>query len=218
MFTTDSYTGIEVLINFTTDNSGFMILIVCTSKYFEIHQIFMLLMMQTHDMCTGLHFGKYSLMSFDLQVCLVFVAVASIILYRVIIDVNYCTSIGSVGCLIAGTLMSSVLNAVAILVLGKIYDILAIKLTDWGKCCQNAAFTLCQCPLSRSGIISPCRESSDSDPVRRCLNHQIVCISICQQLLLSVLHSLLQRGEFSSADSRTEIDSSASLLFIDCCS
>lgn len=64
---------------------------------------------------------------------MVFIAVASVILYRVLIEVDYCTSFGSVGCLLAGTLASSVLNAVTILILGKIYDFLAVKLTDWGE-------------------------------------------------------------------------------------
>ena len=62
-----------------------------------------------------------------------FVAVASVILYRVIMEVDYCESLGTVGCLLVGTLASSLLNALAILVLGKVYDIEAVKLTDWGK-------------------------------------------------------------------------------------
>jgi hypothetical protein len=64
---------------------------------------------------------------------MVFIAVASVILYRITISIDYCSDLGSIGCLIAGTVASSVINAVLILVLGKIYDILAVKLTDWGS-------------------------------------------------------------------------------------
>ncbi len=67
---------------------------------------------------------------------MVFISVGGVIVYRVIMTVDYCSddeSSSSIECLLLTTVISSLLNAVSILVLGKVYDILAVKLTDWGK-------------------------------------------------------------------------------------
>ena len=51
---------------------------------------------------------------------MVFISVAAVILYRVIMAIDYCTSMGAVGCLLITTVVSSVLNAVSIMILGKV--------------------------------------------------------------------------------------------------
>jgi len=53
-------------------------------------------------------------------VLLVFVSLAGIIVYRVIISVDYCTSMSAVSCLVTGSIISALLNAVSILILGKV--------------------------------------------------------------------------------------------------
>ena len=54
------------------------------------------------------------------QVCLVFIVVAGVIVYRVIMTVDYCESMTPTNCLLTTTVVSSVLNSVAIVVLGKV--------------------------------------------------------------------------------------------------
>ncbi|XP_041359345.1 anoctamin-7-like [Gigantopelta aegis] len=65
------------------------------------------------------------------MICLVLASVFGVIVYRVIMDVDMCPNLGAAECLLLTTVLSSVLNAVSILLLGKLYDKLAIKLTDW---------------------------------------------------------------------------------------
>ncbi|XP_033742863.1 anoctamin-4-like isoform X2 [Pecten maximus] len=65
------------------------------------------------------------------MILIVLTSVVSIIIYRVITSVDYCPNMDSTSCLLATTVVSSVLNTVSILILGKIYDYLAVKLTDW---------------------------------------------------------------------------------------
>ncbi|KAK2185181.1 hypothetical protein NP493_243g00000 [Ridgeia piscesae] len=60
---------------------------------------------------------------------LVFISMIGVIMYRVIMSVNFCQT--TTQCLLYTTVISSVLNAISILILGKIYDVLAWKLTDW---------------------------------------------------------------------------------------
>ncbi|XP_013418581.1 anoctamin-7 [Lingula anatina] len=72
-----------------------------------------------------------SCMVLVLMVCLVFISVAGVILYRVVITVDYCTIWPSTMCLLFGTIASSLMNAISILILGKIYDKIAYILTDW---------------------------------------------------------------------------------------
>ncbi len=67
------------------------------------------------------------------QVLMVCISVVSVIVYRVIMSVDYCSTASALNCLIVTTVVSSVLNAVSILILGKIYDKLAVILTNWGK-------------------------------------------------------------------------------------
>jgi len=55
-----------------------------------------------------------------MQVCLVFVAVASVIVYRIIMTIDYCVLTSPAGCLILTSVLSAVLNAAAILILGKV--------------------------------------------------------------------------------------------------
>ncbi len=64
---------------------------------------------------------------------MVCISVVSVIVYRVIMSVDYCSTASALNCLIVTTVVSSVLNAVSILILGKIYDKLAVILTNWGK-------------------------------------------------------------------------------------
>lgn len=66
------------------------------------------------------------------MVVLVFICAAAVVLYRVFMTVDYCTSgLTPTQCLIVSLLASSVLQAVSIMILGKIYDKLAVVLTDW---------------------------------------------------------------------------------------
>lgn len=58
---------------------------------------------------------------------------ASVIVYRTVATVDYCPDLPDSECLFVSTIVSSIFNAISILILGKIYDILAKKLTDWGK-------------------------------------------------------------------------------------
>ncbi|KAK3788799.1 hypothetical protein RRG08_029246 [Elysia crispata] len=66
-----------------------------------------------------------------LMVALVIASVVGVIIYRVIMNVDYCPNLNDNECIVLTTVVSSILNAVSILLLGKIYDMLAIKLTDW---------------------------------------------------------------------------------------
>jgi len=50
----------------------------------------------------------------------VFVAVAAVIVYRIIMTIDYCEQTSAVGCLILTSVFSAVLNAAAILILGKV--------------------------------------------------------------------------------------------------
>ncbi|XP_077983931.1 anoctamin-4-like isoform X2 [Glandiceps talaboti] len=63
------------------------------------------------------------------MVCLVIASVVGVIIYRVISRVNFSKS--TMEEFIYSTLISSVLNSVSIMIMGKIYEILAYKLTDW---------------------------------------------------------------------------------------
>jgi len=54
----------------------------------------------------------------------VFVAVASVIVYRIIMTIDYCVLTSPLGCLILTSVFSAVLNAAAILILGKVQGFL----------------------------------------------------------------------------------------------
>ncbi|XP_012944219.2 anoctamin-5 [Aplysia californica] len=62
---------------------------------------------------------------------LVIISVVAVIVYRVVMDVDYCPNMPDNECFLLTTVLSSIMNAVSILLLGKIYDKLAVVLTDW---------------------------------------------------------------------------------------
>ena len=64
---------------------------------------------------------------------MVLVSVVAIIIYRVLMDIDYCPNASASECLIVTTIISSVLNAISILLLQQIYNRLAKWLTEWGK-------------------------------------------------------------------------------------
>jgi hypothetical protein len=64
---------------------------------------------------------------------MVLISVVAIITYRVIMDIDYCPTINPQECLILTTVLSSILNAISILILSRFYNVLARKLTEWGK-------------------------------------------------------------------------------------
>ncbi|XP_060078280.1 anoctamin-4-like [Ylistrum balloti] len=65
------------------------------------------------------------------MVSLVLASLVGVIVYRVIIAVDLCPGMSAVQCLITTNVVSAILNAVSIILLGKVYDKVAIKLTDW---------------------------------------------------------------------------------------
>ncbi|XP_048774148.2 anoctamin-7-like isoform X2 [Ostrea edulis] len=65
------------------------------------------------------------------MVLVVMASVMGVIIYRVLVTVDYCGSVSQEVCLLTTTVVSSLLNALSIFVLGKFYDFLAVKLTDW---------------------------------------------------------------------------------------
>ncbi|WAQ99003.1 ANO4-like protein, partial [Mya arenaria] len=56
------------------------------------------------------------------MVCIVIISVVGVIVYRVIATVDYCPGLPASECLFISTLLSSIMNAVSILILGRIYD------------------------------------------------------------------------------------------------
>jgi len=56
------------------------------------------------------------------QVCLVLIIAAAIIVYRIVITIDYCGNMSPTYCLLATTVVSSLLNAIAILILGKVIN------------------------------------------------------------------------------------------------
>lgn len=77
-------------------------------------------------------FFKYLFSIFILlvMVCVVFISVSSVILYRVYTDISVCKD--DTKCkFLHGTVIATLLNTTSIMILGKIYNFLAVKLTDW---------------------------------------------------------------------------------------
>ncbi|XP_059169358.1 anoctamin-7-like isoform X2 [Physella acuta] len=70
-------------------------------------------------------------MVFIVMVIVVIASVISVIIYRVIISIDYCPTMSNQACFVLTTIVSSVLNAVSIIILGLIYDKLAVMFTDW---------------------------------------------------------------------------------------
>ncbi len=54
---------------------------------------------------------------------LVFISAASVITYRVIMSINYCEDSTPAECLLLTTVISSLLNTISIMLLGKVSDI-----------------------------------------------------------------------------------------------
>ena len=52
--------------------------------------------------------------------CVVFVAMAAVIVYRIIMTMDYCGQSTPAACLILTSVMSAILNAVAIVILDKV--------------------------------------------------------------------------------------------------
>ncbi|XP_048243389.1 anoctamin-4-like isoform X2 [Haliotis rufescens] len=65
------------------------------------------------------------------MISVVLISVTGVIIYRVIMDVDLCPGLTGTECLLLTTVVSSILNAISILLLGKFYDKLAVWLTDW---------------------------------------------------------------------------------------
>ncbi|XP_033742824.1 anoctamin-4-like isoform X4 [Pecten maximus] len=65
------------------------------------------------------------------MVSLVLASLVGVIVYRVIIAVDLCPGMSALECLITTNIVSAILNAASIILLGKVYDKVAIKLTDW---------------------------------------------------------------------------------------
>ena len=59
-----------------------------------------------------------------------FVAVAAVIVYRIIMTIDYCSESTPATCLILATVISSVLNAAAILILGKVTITITISVLN----------------------------------------------------------------------------------------
>lgn len=78
-------------------------------------------------------FMKYltSVVTLLFMVLVVMASVTAVIIYRVLVTVDYCGSASPELCLITTTVVPSILNAFSIFVLGRFYDFLAVKLTDW---------------------------------------------------------------------------------------
>ncbi|XP_063415358.1 anoctamin-4-like isoform X1 [Mytilus trossulus] len=65
------------------------------------------------------------------MLCVVLASVLGVIVYRVFASVDYCPNISPQACVMVTTVVSSLLNTISILILSKLYDWLARKLTDW---------------------------------------------------------------------------------------
>ena len=61
-----------------------------------------------------------SALTLTFMVCLVLASVLSVIIYRVITSVDYCPGISAQACVLLTTVVSSLLNTISILILGKV--------------------------------------------------------------------------------------------------
>ena len=62
----------------------------------------------------------FSALTLTFMVCLVLASVLSVIIYRVITSVRYCPGISAQACVLLTTVVSSLLNTISILILGKV--------------------------------------------------------------------------------------------------
>ncbi|CAG2218074.1 unnamed protein product [Mytilus edulis] len=65
------------------------------------------------------------------MLCVVLASVIGVIVYRVFVSIDYCSSNTAEACVLVTTIASSLLNTISILVLSKLYNLLARKLTFW---------------------------------------------------------------------------------------
>ncbi|XP_054706410.1 anoctamin-8-like [Uloborus diversus] len=65
------------------------------------------------------------------MVMLVFISVTSVILYRVYMTISFCTEGDNVCDLLHGTILATFYNTLSIMLLGRIYEYIAEKLTNW---------------------------------------------------------------------------------------
>ncbi|GFR33812.1 anoctamin-7 [Trichonephila clavata] len=65
-----------------------------------------------------------------LMVMLVFISVTSVILYRVYMTITICEDDSKCD-LLHGTIIATLLNTFSIMILGRVYELIAVKLTDW---------------------------------------------------------------------------------------
>ncbi|PAA75103.1 hypothetical protein BOX15_Mlig018999g1, partial [Macrostomum lignano] len=82
--------------------------------------------------------GHYQAMKFVtsfiillLMICVVFIGVAAVIVYRIFVTIRVCPNVTSSSCLLLNAVVSSLLNAVFIIVIGKVYNNIAYALTNW---------------------------------------------------------------------------------------
>uniref|UniRef100_A0A1I8HHK0 Anoctamin n=1 Tax=Macrostomum lignano TaxID=282301 RepID=A0A1I8HHK0_9PLAT len=64
-------------------------------------------------------------------ICVVFIGVAAVIVYRIFVTIRVCPNVTSSSCLLLNAVVSSLLNAVFIIVIGKVYNNIAYALTNW---------------------------------------------------------------------------------------
>ncbi|XP_069129739.1 anoctamin-7-like isoform X3 [Argopecten irradians] len=74
------------------------------------------------------------------MVSLVLASLVGVIVYRVIIAVDLCPGMSALECLITTNIVSAILNAASIILLGKVYDKVALKLTDWENYRTQSAY------------------------------------------------------------------------------
>ncbi|OAF70408.1 hypothetical protein A3Q56_01867 [Intoshia linei] len=65
------------------------------------------------------------------RICILFIITANIIVYRIFTNIRYCSDISKLSCLFVSNIVSSLANTIAIVAFGAVYNILAVKLTDW---------------------------------------------------------------------------------------
>ncbi|ESN98940.1 hypothetical protein HELRODRAFT_162412 [Helobdella robusta] len=65
------------------------------------------------------------------MVCVVFIITAALILYRVVMTIDFCPNVPSTSCLLVSVIVATILNTIGIMVLNKVYKWVATRLTDW---------------------------------------------------------------------------------------
>ncbi|XP_052075857.1 anoctamin-7-like [Mytilus californianus] len=65
------------------------------------------------------------------MLCVVLASVTGVIVYRVAASVHFCPNMCALACFFVTSIVSTLLNAISILILSKLYGCMARKLTDW---------------------------------------------------------------------------------------